>query len=236
MENTIPAINDTMYQSSVAVAYNFRVLIITNYSMTRMKNISVVLCLIAVLLIGFGTSGESDKNAKNTWYGYVEVFISLVGYGLLEVYIAIVGKKHFSKKDDTKLDKINSKLFMQAMMGILCFFTLWPGLLILSLTGIEKFELPQNKADILSIVIPGLMDTCYAAAFIVGIALTNPVFMAIAQLLVIPVSFVYDAIFNGLTVTVLGVLGSLTIIIGFLVMELPIKKCSKQTKNNHKTT
>ena len=234
MDNTIPAINDTMYQSSICVAYIFSVLLLPNYAMTWMKNLSVVFCMIGVGLIGFGTSGQSDKNAHNTWYGYVELFISLTGYGLLEVYIAIVGKKHFSNDNDSKLDKVNSKLFMEAMIGFLCFFTLWPGILILTWTEIETFQLPKSKADILSIVIPAIMDTLYAGAFIVGIAMTNPVFMAVAQLLVIPVGFMYDVMFNGLTITFFGVFGTLFILIGFLMMELPIKKYFNSIINKNK--
>eukprot|EP01084_Bolivina_argentea_P248386 415464_1 len=222
---TIAAINNTIYQSSICVAYIFSVLLLPNYSMSWIKNLSVLFCMFGVGLIGFGTDKQSDKEQKNTWYGILECLISTFGFGLLEVMIAIWGKKYFENSDNkSKLENVNSKLLMQGIMGILCFLTLWPGMFVLDWTQIEVFELPKTQTDMLSIVLPSIMDTVYAGAFIIGISLTNPVFMAVCQLLVIPITFLYDVIFNGLKITYMGVLGTLFILVGFLLMELPLAK------------
>jgi len=154
--------------------------------------------------------------------------VAMFGFGLLEVIISIFGTKYFSneqdKNEENKLNKVNSKLFMTAIIGILCLLTMWPGIFILNWTKVEIFEFPTSKADKLSIVLPAIMDTLYATAFIVGISLTNPVFMAVAQLLVVPITFFYDVMFNGLTITFMAMSGTVCIFIGFLLMELPITK------------
>lgn len=137
-----------------------------------------------------------------------------------------MAKKYFSneEEEESKVERINSKLLMTAMMGICGCLTLWPGLLILDRLDIEVFELPTSRADVLSLAIPAMMDTLYTTSFIVGISMTDPVFMAVAQLFVIPVSFFYDVMFDGLIITLFAALGTMLIFFGFLLMELPIRK------------
>ena len=231
---TISAINNTLFQSSVCIVYILSVLFLPNYSMSWMKNMSVVLCMIGVILIGWQTQNQSDKDQKDTWYGYVEEAVSVIVYAVVEVYISIVGKKHFEGNNHEKharLNKVNSKLLMEGMMGVICFLTLWPGIFLLNWTEIEVFELPTARADILCVVVTAAMDCVYVAAFIIGITLTNPVVMAVAQLLIIPISFLWDALFNGLNITLMGILGTMLILIGFLLMELPIHKYIKRLMN-----
>ena len=187
------------------------------------KNFGVIFCLFGVGLIGFGTNDAQDDNVKNTWYGIVECLLAMFGFGVMEVLIAIFGKKYFSNKHDedeeeeSKMNKINSKLFMTAIIGFCGCLTLWPGLFILHWTQVEEFELPSTNDEVLSIAVPAIMDTVYAAAFIVGISVMDPVFMAVAQIFVVPVSFIFDVVFNGLVISVFAVVGSLLILIGFLL-------------------
>lgn len=236
---TIAAINSTLLQSSVAIAYIFSVLLLPNYNMSWIKNFGVFVCLSGVAVVGYGTRNEKDDTKENTWYGIVEVLVGMVTFGFMEVVMSIVGTKHFSDIGDglgTRLDKINSKVFMQAMMGIASIFTFWPGILILDVAKVEEFRLPQNKDEMLVLLIPALMDTVYAGALIIGIALTNPVFIAVAQLLVIPAGFMYDSMFNGLTVSAMAIVGSVLILIGFLIMELPVQKYVARWRGKGKDT
>ena len=144
--------------------------------------------------------------------------ITCLGLGLLEVAIAVFGSTHFSNlRPDAsgRQTQISDKVWMQELMGVRCALSLWPGLLILDFAGIEPFELPRGGADVLSLALPAVMDTVYASALIIGISLTNPAVMAVAQLLVVPVGFVYDAVVH-LCVTFMGVLGAVFILIGIL--------------------
>ena len=202
--------------------------------MSWIKNLSVLVCLIGVAFIAFGTNKESDNEQQNTWYGIVECLISTFALGITEVCVKIFGDKYFSQSTQSiqanKKDIINSKIFLQALIGICCLCTMWIGIIILHLLGIETFELPKTKQDILIIGVPAIMDTIYAAAFIIGICVMNPVFIAVFQLLVIPITFIYDITFNGLSITTMSVCGALFIFVGFLLMELPITKYFKTCK------
>lgn len=171
---------------------------------------------------------ESTKKVKqNTWYGIVGAVADMFMFGLSEVMLGIVSTKYYSNIGDnphTPLNTINSKLLMQGVMGICCIFTFWIGIPILHFSGYETFELPRTRSEVLVLLIPAVMDMLFVCALIIGISLTNPVFIAVAQLMVIPVGFLYDSIFNGLTVSAMAIVGSVLIFIGFMIMELPVQK------------
>ena len=224
---TIAAINNAIAQSAVAVAYILSVILLPNYNMSWIKNIGVLCCLTGVAVVGYGTLNESDDQEKNTWYGIVEAVATMFTWALSEVLLSIVDTKYFNDigdKSGSFLNRISSNLLMQGLMGICCIFTFWIGIPILHFSGIEPFELPQNTADVLVLVLPACMDMVFVCALIIGISLTNPVFMAVAQLMVIPGGFLYDWAFNDLTISKMAILGSVFIFIGFLIMELPLQK------------
>ena len=223
---TIAAINNTIAQSSVAVTYIFSVLLIPNYNMSWIKNLGVLTCLTGVFVVGYGTRNESDDRKHNTWYGLLEEFTSMLGWGLSQVAMGIVGTRYFSNIGDSSslLERVKSQIFMQGLMGAMCLLTFWPGILILHFAGIEPFEQPQNRADILVLAIPSCLSLLFVTSLLNGIAFTNPVFIAVSQLMVIPVGFLWDVVFNGLTISAMAVLGAVFILIGFLIMELPTEK------------
>lgn len=57
---TIPSINNTIVQSSVAIVYILSVLLLPNYNMSLIKNVAVLCCLSGVIVVGFGTRNDSD--------------------------------------------------------------------------------------------------------------------------------------------------------------------------------
>merc|ERR1712113_1242660 len=114
--------------------------------------------------------------------------------------------------------------FMQGFCGINCFVSFWIGIPILHYSGIEEFALPQNREEWTVLIVPACMDLVFVCALVIGIALTNPVFIAVSQLLVIPLGFMYAAYFDGLIVSTEAIGGSICIFIGFLIMELPVKQ------------
>eukprot|EP01084_Bolivina_argentea_P212411 361076_1 len=228
---TIAALNNTIFQSCIALAYIFSILLLKDYKMQWIKNIAVILCLSGVALIAFGTDGDSDKTETNTWYGILECVIATISFAFLEVILKIYGDKYFintnKKVKYTKFDRVSDMLFMQGMIGILCILTIWPGIFVLDLAKIEIFELPKNNNDIICIVVTAILDTTYATALIAGIAFTNPVFFAVTQLLVVPITFLCDVFFNGFEITFMAIAGTFFIVTGFIFMEVPIKKYIK---------
>jgi len=223
---TIAAINNTIYQSSIAFAYIFSVILLPNYNMSWIKNLGVLCCLTGVTVVGLGTDNESDDDETNTWYGIVEVLVSMLFWGLTEVLLSVVGTKYYNNIGNgpiTPFNKVISKLFMQGVMGTICLCTFWTVIPILHYLGIEEFRFPENMDEAIVLLVPAMMDTVFCSALVIGISLTSPVFMAVAQLLVIPVGFMYDSCFNGLEIEAMAILGSVFIFIGFLIMELPVQ-------------
>merc|ERR1712154_310947 len=118
-------------------------------------------------------------------------------------------------------------------MGMFAFLCLWPGFIVLNVTGIEPFALPQTYDDFVTIILPLLLDAVFIASFIIGITLNGAIFMSLGALAVIPASFVVDVWFHGLEVTWLAVIGSFFIFFSFVVIEIPTKKitaCYKEIK------
>ena len=92
----------------------------------------------------------------------------------------------------------------------------------LDATGLEPFELPETKADLIGLVVVACIELVWNACFVIGVSLTNPVLMSMVGLLIIPLTFIFDFAFYSLSVSKLTVCGSLLIVIGFILMESPM--------------
>ena len=68
------------------------------------------------------------------------------------------------------------------------------------------------------------MDLVFTAAFFSAINLTNAFIVAMGTLLVVPTSYLADLIWHGYAVTTYAIIGSIFILVGFLLMEIPIVK------------
>ena len=174
-----------------------------------------------VAMVSFGTKKESDNDIETTWYGYVECIISTLIYSMQGVGAKYYGDKYFRR--DLGLEMADDFLFMSGMgiTSILCF---WPGFFILDVAGIEEFVFPATMNDIITVVLPIILDGIFIGSYLLGITLSGPVLMSVGSLSVIPASFICDVWFHGLEVTGLAVCGSCLIFISFLLMQFPIKK------------
>jgi len=196
--------------------------------MTWFKNLSVTLCLIGVLLIGYGTYTHdvnddeegTGSHSQSVWYGMIECLVATVSFGILKPVFTIFNDRYFPN-----WGPVQSALFMQGFNGILALLTLWPGFFIVHLMDIEPFELPSSKEDIFAILIPIAIGLVYSNGVLIGLMVTDPVFVAVMLLLVIPGTYIVDWTFQHLSVAWTAVTGSALIVIGALLLEIPTMDC-----------
>jgi solute carrier family 35 protein F5 len=163
---------------------------------TLRKFFGVMASLAGIVLISsIDATGNTDENRgsfphkepRELAIGDAMAFLSAVLYGFYAV---------FMKKRIGDESKVNMPLFF-GLVGLFNVFLLWPGLIILSLTGIETFELPPTKR-ILTIVLVNsasslVSDFCWAYAML----LTSPLIVTVGLSLTIPLSLIGQMVLDG---------------------------------------
>ena len=220
------AIANTVYQSECAYVYILSICFVKNMKVNAQKIIAIIVSLTGVALITlFGTGDSSNdgtiKNETKTEQilGIGLLLFSTITFSILETLVNYVGNKWFRKDR-----QIQDTLLLQSIMGLETLLIWWVLFFIWQWTGLESFELPSTKKQVVSIVFTSIMDLLYNGAYFVGITLLNAFLMAMSSLLVIPISFIALAIIYSDDPTVLGILGAIMIFIGFILLELPFKK------------
>jgi solute carrier family 35 protein F5 len=156
---------------------------------TLRKFMGVCATLAGVALISsIDVSGETDENRgdfphktpRELAIGDTMAFVSAVLYGFYAVFM----KKRISDES-----KVNMPLFF-GLVGTLNVLLLWPGIIILHLSGIETFALPPTR-QIFTIVMVNsasslVSDFCWAYAML----LTSPLIVTVGLSLTIPLSLV----------------------------------------------
>jgi hypothetical protein len=101
-----------------------------------------------------------------------------------------------------------------ALMGLANAALLWPGVLA------EGYEDPRRCAnDVeLKLVANACLGAAYTASFLVGVAMTSPLFMSLGLVLIVPVGMVVDFCVHGIRPSAGGVGGSCLILCGFFLL------------------
>ncbi|KAL1797668.1 hypothetical protein ACET3X_004274 [Alternaria dauci] len=185
---------------------------------TLLKLIGVLASLGGVALISMvDVSGETDENRgsfphktpKELAIGDVMAFVSAVLYGFYTVFMkARIG-------DETR---VNMPLFF-GLVGLANVLLLWPGFIILHLTGIEPFELPPTSR-ILNIVLINsasslISDFCWAYAML----LTSPLIVTVGLSLTIPCSLVGQMVLDAQYASALYWVGAAIMVLSFLFIN-----------------
>ena len=123
---------------------------------TLRKLFGVLASLAGIALIStVDVSGENDENRgsfphktpRELATGDSMAFLSAILYG----FYVVLMKKRIGDEN-----KVNMPLFF-GLVGLFNAILLWPGLVILHLTGVETFQLPPTKR-ILTIVLVSLIS------------------------------------------------------------------------------
>jgi solute carrier family 35 protein F5 len=185
---------------------------------TLLKFLGVLASLGGVALISMvDVSGDTDENRgsfphktpKELAIGDVMAFVSAVLYGFYTVFMkARIG-------DETR---VNMPLFF-GLVGLANVLLLWPGFIILHLTGVEPFQLPPTSR-ILNIVLINsasslVSDFCWAYAML----LTSPLIVTVGLSLTIPCSLVGQMVLDAQYASALYWVGAAIMVLSFLFIN-----------------
>lgn len=190
---------------------------------TMRKFLGVMASLAGIVLISsMDVSGDTDENRgsfphktpKELAIGDAMAFLSAVLYGFYAV---------FMKKRIGDESKVNMPLFF-GLVGLFNVLLLWPGLIILSVTNIEPFELPPTN-KILTIVLVNsasslVSDFCWAYATL----LTSPLIVTVGLSLTIPLSLVGQMILDKQYSSPLYWIGAAVTVLSFIFINHEDKK------------
>ncbi|SMN20950.1 similar to Saccharomyces cerevisiae YDR438W THI74 Mitochondrial transporter repressible by thiamine [Maudiozyma saulgeensis] len=184
---------------------------------------------LLISFIGIICVTESDSIAPEVIFSKVEVVIgnslALIGALVYGIYST------FLKKSIVDESKINIKIFF-GFVGLFTLIGLWPIILLLHYTEIEKIELPNSSTVIYLLLINAtitfISDYCWAKA----ILLTSPLTVTVGLSLTIPFAMIGDVIFKDKIVTVGYIFGAILVLVSFALINGEEDTDSTTTTNN----
>jgi len=165
-----------------------------------------------------GGSSFPHKTSTEITLGDVMAAFSAMLYG---VY-TIVMKKQVGDES-----QVNMQLFF-GLIGLFNMFLLWPGFIILHLTGVEPFALPNSDRVWTIILINSvtslISDICWAYAML----LTTPLVVTVGLSLSIPLSLVGQIILQAQYSSALYWVGATIVFLSFMVINYESKEPGNQ--------
>lgn len=185
---------------------------------TLRKFLGVVASLLGVVIISsVDVSGDTDENrgsfphktTRELAIGDAMAFVSAVLYGFYAVYM----KKRIGDES-----KVNMPLFF-GLVGLFNVLLLWPGIIILSLTGIEPFQLPPTRKIFTIVMVNSasslVSDFCWAYSML----LTSPLIITVGLSLTIPLSLIGQMVLDGQYMSWLYWVGAAVMVLSFLFVN-----------------
>ncbi|KAI8878820.1 hypothetical protein K501DRAFT_227788 [Backusella circina FSU 941] len=210
--NLISASNLTaIYNTSCLSAYIFSILMLHD-RVVPAKMGAVVLCMMGVATMAFWPQ-DDDVKLYGPLSGAVGITTATIGaasVGYYEVYY----KKYASPTRPTLLFANT----LSGGIGVATFFVLWIPLPILHFWDIEPFQWP-DLTTFLNILAIASSSMVYNATCMAVVALISPVFAAVGVMLTIPAVAITDVFVTGKMVPLSTVIGSLFILVGFVMLN-----------------
>lgn len=203
-----------IYNCSTFFAYLFSVLLL-HEAVSPLKSTSVALSIVGVFIIAYmGGGSAAEVHAQNRNLGNAIIAGGSVLYGLYDVLykkLACMPTQTAASRQACFSNLIGS------CIGLATMLLMWPVLLMLHFTGVETFEIPGRRIlAYLAVSVVG--NVVYGGAFLVLMALTDPVLGSISTLIATCcVPFVEFVLF-GRGITLAEVSGGLIIVSAFVVM------------------
>ncbi|KAL4741946.1 hypothetical protein BDV11DRAFT_42125 [Aspergillus similis] len=191
---------------------------------TGRKFLGVIASLLGIILISRVDLSATDdanpdhdgsgstfppKSAGEIALGDAMAAFSAVMYGVYTVVL---------KRQVGDESRVNMQLFF-GLVGVFNMFLLWPGFVLLHLTGVERFALPDTRRVWMIILINALSsllsDICWAYAML----LTSPLVVTVGLSLTIPLSLVGQIFLQGEYATPLYWVGATVVFVSFLVVN-----------------
>ncbi|RUP50150.1 hypothetical protein BC936DRAFT_140172 [Jimgerdemannia flammicorona] len=210
-----------IYNTACFFVYAFSVALLGERVLAP-KVAAVLLCIAGVSIISFWHPENGDvigtlstlSSPTASFLGSAVATVGAAGYGFYEVFY----KKYASPPTA-------SVLFANTLTGLIGLSTLlllWLPLPLFHLTGIEPFSLP-NVRTLAYILLISIIGVFFNASIMCVIAMTSPVFAAVAIMLTIPAVAVADVIVTGKDVPASTALGSALILVGFVLLCVELR-------------
>merc|ERR1712048_616887 len=185
----------------------------------------VLLTLFGAVFIGYLDDANADGGEHSTLWGDALALISAFVYGCYVVFIKLKIENESS---------VNMFLFF-AGIGAINALTLWPFLFILDALHLEAFAWPS--ADILGLLtLNGLISVGRDYFWAQSILFTSPVVATVGLSMMMPVAMIADEIFRGQRHSALYWMGSLLVMLGFILVNLDFKQQQEEEQEAKENT
>ncbi|XVE63659.1 hypothetical protein DITRI_Ditri07aG0037500 [Diplodiscus trichospermus] len=189
-------------------------------SINTVKVVSVVISITGVGMTTLGKTWAADgsksgtnKSGNHAVLGDLFAILSAMTYGLFTVLL-----KKFSGEEGERVDM--QKLF--GYIGLFVLVALWWLVLPLIAIGIEpKFTFPQSAKVQEIILVNGFVGNFLSDYFwALGVVWTSPLVAAMGVSLTIPVAMLEDMLIHGQQYSVIYMIGSAQVFLGFLIANI----------------
>ncbi|EFA81910.1 hypothetical protein PPL_05142 [Heterostelium album PN500] len=172
------------------------------------KLLSTLISLSGIVLVSY--SDISSENGHDTVIGDL---LAVVGAFLYGFYCTMIKKLVIS-------EDLLPMPMMFGFVGLINLLILWPGFLILNAIGFETFELPNIRV-FLFLLFNGVFGSFISDLIeSYSVVLTSPVINTIGLSLSIPLAMISDFIRKGKMFGWMYIIGSILVVIGFLLANL----------------
>ncbi|PRP79146.1 hypothetical protein PROFUN_13096 [Planoprotostelium fungivorum] len=219
----------SVWNSSCVFVYLLSIYLL-NDTFSFAKLASVLLCLGGVILIATShlipwsvmvrdRPASSDLESQDLVLGSILSLLSGLSYAMFIVY----SKKVMGSGPSEVL----SCSITYSMQAVIALFFFSPGIPLLDLFQIEPFSLPNSASVALIFVAIQIISFFMNLFFVFGNAITNPLFVSLASMVTIPVGALTDYILHDSSFSEWQILGTIAIVIGFLILSWPRKEGEK---------
>lgn len=174
---------------------------------------ALLLSFLGVVLVTKADSEQISHEVKRTALSiFIGNALALLGALLYGIYTTML---KYRIKDESR---INMKVFF-GFVGVFNIILLWPSLVILHYTGVEKFELPRGSFVIgvilTNCLITFVSDFCWVKAML----LTSPLTVTVGLSTTIPFAMIGDIIFKNEKITITYLIAAAMICVSFFIIN-----------------
>lgn len=114
---------------------------------------------------------------------------------------------------------VPSTLLFLGLTGVITLLLFWPGLLLLDVTGAEKFEMPDN-GSVFHLLLIAVMDGLLWMFIFIGIMFSSPLFISVGTMMAIPTNVVINWILHSFQFSAMVLVGIACIVLGFIGLNV----------------
>lgn len=190
---------------TLAVGRLFRVEILTT-----MKIAAVLTSFVGVVLVSLSDMSEANINAITGPKPALGDFLALVSALFYALYVILLKVRIGSES------RIDMQLFF-GFVGLFNVLSCWPLGIMLHWSGIEPFELPTNRKEVIAIFINMFITLSSDFIYVLAMLKTTPLVVTVGLSLTIPLAVIGDFILNRPSrIQVIG--GALLVLVSFIAI------------------